>query len=115
MALMIDDDYPETLAVIAGAAYDWLTTSLKLDHQPAAEAALSIAEAARKQLGGGHQYIPKGRDFDLSRRDRRIYGKFKGDNYTQLAREFGLTEMRIRQIVERCRAADIARRQGTLL
>ncbi len=116
MALMLDDDYPETLAVIAVAAYEWLTAApLKLEHQPAAEAALSIAEAARRKLGGGHQYIPKGRDYDLSRRDLRIYGKFRGDNYTALAREFDLSEMRIRQIVEACRKADIKRRQGSLL
>ncbi|AWI78618.1 transcriptional regulator [Parazoarcus communis] len=114
MSLMLDDDYPEALGLIANAAYTWLVEHLKLDHQTAAEAALSIAERARKELGGGHQYIPKGRDYELSRRDRQIYGKFHGDNYTQLAREFDLTEMRIRQIVDRCRKADIKARQTGL-
>lgn len=114
MSLMLDDDYPEALGLIANAAYTQLVERLKLDHQTAAEIALSIAERARKELGGGHQYIPKGRDYDLSRRDRQIYAKFHGDNYTQLAREFELTEMRIRQIVERCRRADIQTRQAGL-
>jgi Mor family transcriptional regulator len=114
VALIIDDDYPELLALIANAAYTWLTLRLKFDHQTAAEAALSIAEAARKELGGGHLYLPKGQEWELSRRDREIYGKFRGDNYTQLAREYRLTEMRIRQIIERCRKADIRARQSRL-
>lgn len=114
MALMLDDDYPEALALIANAAYTWLIEHMSIDHQRAAEAALSIAERARKELGGGHQYIPKGRDYELSRRDRQIYAKFRGDNFTQLAREFELTEMRVRQIVDRCRKADIKSRQSGL-
>ncbi|NMG48253.1 transcriptional regulator [Azoarcus communis] len=114
MSLMLDDDYPESLGLVANAAYTWLTENLKLEHQPAAEAAMSIAERVRKELGGGFHYIPKGRDYELSHRDRAIYGKFRGDNYQQLAREYDLTEMRIRQIVERCRAADIKSRQSGL-
>ncbi|QDF95156.1 hypothetical protein CJ010_00605 [Azoarcus sp. DD4] len=114
MSLMLDDDYPEALGLIATAAYAWLTTRLKLDHQPAAEAALSIAEAARKELGGGMLYIPKGTAWELSARDREIYARFRGDNYDQLAREFQLTEMRIRQIVDRCRRTDLKDRQAGL-
>lgn len=112
--LQLDDDYPETLALIATAAYSWLTETLKLEHQPAAEAAFSIAEAVRTQVGGEYQYIPKGQTWLLSRRDRDIYAKFHGDNYRQLARESNLSEMRIRQIIERCRAADVKSRQDEL-
>ena len=114
MALMLDDDYPEPLALIANAAYMWLTSNLKLEHQQAAEAALSIAEAARRELGGGRIYVPKGREWELSRRDREIYAKFRGDNYLQLAREYNLTEMRVRQIIELRRKADIRSRQRGL-
>ena len=113
--LHLDDDYPEALAVIAVAAYDWLVAPpLKLDHQAASEAALSIAEAARVGLGGGDIYIPKGQAYMLRRRDLQIYAKFRGDNIGALAREFDLTEMRVRQIVDRCREADIKSRQTGL-
>lgn len=113
--LHLDDDYPEALAVIAVAAYDWLVAPpLKLDHPTATEAALSIAEAARAGLGGGKLYIPKGQAYLLSRRDLRIYAKFRGDNFRALAHEFGLTEMRVRQIIDRCREADVKSRQDNL-
>ena len=114
MSLMLDDDYPEALALIANAAYRWLVGRLKIDHQAATEAALAIAEEARKELGGGHIYLPKGKEWELSRRDRSIWQRFRGDNYAQLAREEGLTEMRIRQIIERCRRADQKTRQADL-
>lgn len=114
MSLMLDDDYPETLGLIANAAYTWLTTRLQLEHQPAAEAALSIADTVRKEIGGSLQYIPKGTAWELSKRDREIYSRFRGDNYDQLAREFHLTEMRIRQIIDRCRRADLRDRQAGL-
>jgi len=114
MALMLDDDYPEILAAAANAAYAWMTEQLKLDHQPAAEAAFAIAEAIRTEVGGAYEYIPKGQTWVLSRRDREIYAKFRGDNYRQLARDFHLSEMRVRQIVDRCRAADIKSRQTGL-
>lgn len=114
MSLILDDDYPEALALIANAAYMWLTGRLKLDHQTANEGALAIAEAARRELGGGNHYIPKGTDWELSRRDREIYAKFHGNNYDLLAREYDLTEMRIRQIIDRCRRADIRARQAPL-
>lgn len=114
MALMLDDDYPEILAAAANAAYAWMTQHLKLDHQPAAEAAFAIAEAIRTEVGGAYEYIPKGQTWLLSRRDREIYADFHGDNYRQLARKHHLSEMRIRQIVERCRAADIKARQAGL-
>lgn len=113
MSLMLDDDYPETLALIAAASYKWLTDHLKLDHQPAAEAAFAIAEAVRTQIGGEYHYIPNGLAWTLTRRDREIYAKFRGDNYRELAREYHLSEMRVRQIIYRCRAADIETRQSS--
>lgn len=115
MPLHLDDDYPEILAAAANAAYAWLTEHLHLEHQPAAEAAFAIAEAIRTDVGGAYEYIPKGQAWLLSRRDREIYAKFRGDNYRQLAREYRLSEMRVRQIVERCRSEDIQSRQSSLL
>lgn len=115
MSLILDDDYPLALALIAKAAYDELRKRTELGHAAASEVALAISEQARVNLGGGaHVYIPKGQEWVLSRRDREIWDKFRGDNYLALAKEYDLTEMRIRQIVERCRAADQKRRQRGL-
>lgn len=101
MTLKLDDNYPEILASAANAAYAWLTKNLDLPHEAAADAAFAIAEAIRKDVGGSYEYIPKAQPWKLSKRDSEIYAKFNGANYRDLARQHHLSEIRIRQIVER--------------
>jgi hypothetical protein len=52
------------------------------------------------EKGGTAIYLAKGVAVHLSARDREMCGKFRGNNYRELAREYGLTEMRVRQIVD---------------
>ena len=67
------------------------------------------------ELGGrGNIYIAKGLSVHLSARDRDMCARFKGNNYRQLAREFNLTEMRVRQIVDAWQHEQYQTRQHTL-
>lgn len=67
------------------------------------------------ELGGsGNIYIAKGLMVQLSARDRTMCERFKGNNYRQLAREFGLTEMRVRQIVDAWQHEQYQNRQASL-
>lgn len=50
-------------------------------------------------LGGGAIYFAKGVAVALDARDRAMCAKFTGNNYRELAREYDLTEMRVRQII----------------
>ena len=50
----------------------------------------------------------------LSARDREMCARFRGNNYFALAREYGLTEMRVRQIVGAWQQEQFLRRQGQL-
>ena len=59
-------------------------------------------------------YLAKGVAMHLSARDRELCAKFRGNNYRELAREYGLTEMRVRQIVDTWQRECFARRQGRL-
>ncbi len=114
MALQIDDNYPEVLALIATTAYDWMMDRLKMDHQEAAVAAFELAEKVRQVFGGGMIYISKAVSWVLSKRNREIYDQFDGGNYAALGRQFGLTEMQVRNIIKKLRQADLAARQGGL-
>lgn len=67
-----------------------------------------------EQKGGRALYLAKGVAMHLSIRDRELCDKFRGDNYRALAREYGLTEMRVRQIVDAWQRECFARRQGCL-
>ena len=79
------------------------------------ELTMAIMEEIRFEVGGHGQYIPKGHLFELSLRDEEIYNQFKGNNYYELARKYGLTEMQIRTITKRGRLRDLERRQGSLI
>lgn len=50
-------------------------------------------------VGGEAIYMAKGITVHLSARDRRLCAEFRGD-YKVLARKYGLSEMRVRQIVD---------------
>lgn len=71
-----------------------------------------------QRCGGAGFYLPRGiasrQQVKLAARDQQIYAEFKGRNLSQLARKYGLTEMRIYQIVERVRQAEQDRRQGKI-
>lgn len=66
------------------------------------------------QMGGRATYLAKGVAVHLSARDREMCSKFKGNNYRDLALEYSLTEMRVRQIVDAWQRTNYAQRQGVL-
>ena len=111
--LILDDKYPETPATLARLAYEILT-SANIQPQEAGVLAMRIAEAVRHEFGGTTPYWPKNYNPQLLQRDKELYARFNGHNYHELAKIYGLSEMRVRQIIERCRAADRTARQTDL-
>ena len=66
------------------------------------------------EKGGAAIYFAKGVTIHLSARDREMCARFRGNNYRDLARDYGLTEMRVRQIVDAWQREAFLRRQGGL-
>lgn len=114
MALEIDDEYPEVLAIIARTAFARLCERGHPEDVASADA-FAVAESVRLELGGTAPYISKGMAWELTQRDREIYAKSRGSNYAALALEYGISEMRVRQIVQRCRAEHFRSLQPQLL
>lgn len=114
--LILDDSYPEVLADIARTVHGVLMQDprTKLEHQLAAEVALTVAEHVRVNIGGVATYIPRGMNYELTLRDRDIWNDFKGDNYAELARKHNVTEMRVRQIIVKATLIDKKTRQKGL-
>lgn len=67
-----------------------------------------------EQKGGRAIYLAKGVAVHLSARDEEMCEQFRGNNYRELATQYGLTEMRVRQIIDAWQRARFAQRQGTL-
>jgi Mor family transcriptional regulator len=103
-------EYPELLSDLKEQLLSSLTDDgIKAD--VANTVATRATERIRKHWGGTLLYIPRGDGFELQARDLEIYRKFKGGNYIELAREYDLSEMRIRIIVKTIRAQERERRQ----
>lgn len=107
--------YPEIIEQIGQIVGRELMAATGMNEVQAFASTWRIAEAVRQHLGGaGMTYIPKGRDYELSVRDKEIWDAFTGDNYNALSRKYDLTEMQIRNIVNKARKALQRRMQPPL-
>ena len=75
--------------------------------------AVQLDHVAREK-GGRYIYLARGLIAQLSERDRAMCAKFVGNNYRELATEYNLTEMRVRQIVDTWQREQFLRRQSSL-
>lgn len=106
---MASPEYPEILSD-AGEHVACLLESRGYAAEKASALAFEITEVLRKHWGGQEVYIPKAEHLELSQRDARAYEMFAaGHGWLELSREFGLSERRLRQIVQQAR---LARRQA---
>jgi Mor family transcriptional regulator len=85
-----------------------------IDVPLARRAAFATCERIRREYGGQPIYLTAGHFYELSLREEEIYRKFSGDNYNELASEFGVTPRWVRELVKRARARDLVRRQIAL-
>lgn len=66
----------------------------------ATEISVNVVQCLREHWAGQSVYFSKGIKGKFSKRNQTISKAFNGSNYCHLAREYGLTEVRIRQIVK---------------
>ncbi len=85
--------------------------------EEAEQKALSIAESIKKHWGGQSIYIARMMTSTFAKRDKQIIAEFNGSNHAELAHKFGISTMRVRQILwrerDRRRAKSFAMRQGS--
>lgn len=76
-------------------------------------AALAWCQTMRVSDEFGGTYVPKGVVFRLTPRNREMCSKFRGD-YRVLARQYGLSEQQVRNIVNRWQREQFLARQGDI-
>lgn len=103
--------YPELLEQVAATVRATLI-DLGIDEALARHSGSACAEELRLTFGGLQLYIPKGQEWELSVRDEQIAARHTGFNTVELAREYGLTERRVRQILGDVRATRRVVQQG---
>lgn len=96
-------NYPEFLEELA-AKVAALLVDRGFDPALARGVANDCAEYVRLDWGGQRVYIPMGRVFDLSRRDREIAAMWNGSNTRDVCRKYNISETHLRRIAEAARA-----------
>ena len=88
---------------------DWLT---QLEDW-AQQACLQLHHLTQ-QMGGQNIYLSKGVVMHVTARDRQMFAEFSGNNHFQLARKYGLTVQRVRQVFNALQRKRFERLQGNL-
>lgn len=100
----------ETVSIIAGR----LVAELGVDQAKADELARNCAHDICARYGGSFMYVAKDVEFDLTKRDREIFDRYNGINMAELVAEYGITHVRIYQIVAQIKAELVGKMQGRL-
>lgn len=105
--------YPELLSDLADqVALKLVEHGVELEKS--ADIGFAVAEHVRANWSGQSLYLPKGVQYQLSRRDAEIFEQFNGTNHELLARRYNLTVMRVYQILKAVKAEMIKKRQNSL-
>ncbi len=102
VALSLDSAAPEAWVTVAELAYIVLRASPDLATVPSRTLGLCAAQISYQiahELGGQAVYIPKGTNALNEAKAKAIVEAFTGNNAPALARKHGVTETRIRQIL----------------
>jgi Mor family transcriptional regulator len=89
------------LESLASVTAEKLQISAGMDEVKARKIGEAVATEFANREGGVMMYIPKGLAEKRFVRDLEIKAKFNGANYVELAQAYGVSEMRIRQILGR--------------
>lgn len=100
--LVLPNGYPELLGHMTLRLYREMGER-GVDAMVASEIALAATMAISEEFGGAQIYIPICGSLKTSRMHQDIYAAFKGDNYREVARQFGISESATRRIINRIR------------
>lgn len=104
----------ELLADVAEQAAQRLIEKHGLDEEKACDVGNFVADFLAEHWRGQSIYMPADQAFKLNARDWEIFRRFERGNSNELAREFGVSKVRIHQVYKRCLLEYRARVQGGL-
>lgn len=104
----------ELLADVAEKTALRLIETHGLDEEKACDIGNDLADFLSQNWRGQNIYMNADAQFKLSKRDQQIYQRMERGNAHELAKEFGLSYVRVYQIYKRCLAIARSRTQPGL-
>jgi Mor family transcriptional regulator len=99
----IAPQYPEILVELTAIVAATLVDE-GVDAGDAHGLSRAVVERVRKAWGGQKIYVPSGKSADVDRMRREIGERWNGTNTRELCAEFGISESRLRQLVDEWRS-----------
>lgn len=107
------DKYPAPLRSLVISIAESLTRN-GLDPQEAERISFDAADTYRKTHGGETLYIPTGYFWEMHEQHKAMWEAFNGNNYDELAQQYGMTPRQVRRIIVIIQESEVARRQADL-
>lgn len=104
----------ELLGDVAEHAAQRLIEKHEVDEDVACDIGNSLADFLADHWKGQSIYMPGDQAYRLNARDWEIFRRFERGNSNELAREFGVSKVRIHQVYKRCLQEYRARTQNSL-
>jgi Mor family transcriptional regulator len=104
----------ELLADVAEQAALRLIEKHQIEEEAAGDVGNAIADFLAEHWKGQSIYMPGDQAFRLNARDWEIFRRFERGNANELAKEFGVSKVRIHQVYKRCLTEYRARIQSSL-
>lgn len=104
----------ELLADVAEQIALRLIAKHAVEEDAATDMGNSIADFLAEHWKGQSIYMPGDQAFRLNARDWEIFRRFERGNSNELAKEFGVSKVRIHQVYKRCLLEYRARTQNSL-
>lgn len=92
----------ELLADAAEQVAQRLITKHGMDEESACDVGNHLADFLADHWKGQNIYMPGDQAYKLNARDWEIFNRFQRGNSNELAKEFGVSKVRIHQIYKRC-------------
>ncbi|WP_440217218.1 Mor transcription activator family protein [Chromobacterium piscinae] len=105
---------PELLSDLSDHIAEALQELASIEREVGEQLGSEIANRMAAHWGGQNIYFPMGLSVRLSKRDRKIFEEFTGDNHGDLARKYGVSLQWIYKIVKAVRREEMESRQGDM-
>ena len=113
--------YSDSMVLIARTIYSELLNQHQksVDNpnrkQRLAKLTVAVMNRLSRELGGDSYYITITNAMELTERNWAMFKEFKGNNYKELSKKYGMTNAHTRKIINACQRKVYSERQMSLL
>ena len=108
------DRVHELIEGMAASVASQLVLLANIPRSRAEKISEEVVDYVIDEFGGESFYIPRNVSGRAKKRNRQIYDEWRGDNYDELAKKYGITRQRVYAIIKEVRMAIFKEKRADL-